>query len=1592
MDAEPLRLNPLNPDDRDFAIRTIIGEAANQGPEGQAAVAHVIKNRLDAGGYGDSVPEIVTAPKQFTPWMTRRGELMSYSPDSPAYQDVGRVVDDVFSGKTPDLTDGATHFANIPASDAVNRAGWIADMIRNGSAVKIGAHTFGSPDSAPGRKAVAGGGFNADEFAAFKAKSAPQDAPEGGGFNADEFSQFKASLKKPEPAQAIPAAPAKPFSPTEFAENEADVQRLEGTSLGSRFDGTPMARDTKAPAGLEPLRAGLQAQADERLVGPPTVKGGAIIGAMRTANTAALGIPLNIATGLETAAGKLGVPGYADRSFADRYQQAQDEEAALARQHPVAAGTGLAAGIGLGAATLPALEAAQGAGLAGRAITNAATGGAYGLVGGAIESHDPRSAAISGGAGVLVGGAATPVFEKVGSALANSSLGRAALARWLDKPGSMVTPQGELTENAAKILTAVDPNFNPAEFTPELQAALQEAYAKKGVSPEVARETLLDKLGITARTRGQVKQDYNEQIFENTAARGAVGPEMQQRYGGKEPGNEGVFPRQEMQAAEAKQALGAKLGGQAPIDSPYGAGEMIADRARAAAEQGTQAEAQALRQGVSALQGVRAGQTLDATDAAATAAQGIRQAAATSRARYQGAYDRARDAEGAFAPGAFDTVGEDVAQALRARGEPVEVDHQLTPAAQRGLNTLAGIRNETLGGVGPARVQAGATRAAAAPPATAPNGTSSGVGAPTTGASAFTPSGREVGVEYRVVDARSLNTSHNPDLTVNPRYPQDLQPRDRTRAGSEQQVASIASNLEPRRLGASTSTADGAPIVGPDGLVESGNGRVLGIRRAYAQNGPQAAAYRRHLEEQGFKTGGMDEPVLVRVRTTPMDSAERIRFAQESNGSAGLQLSAAEQAATDASRMGDAIGAFRGGDVTAPENRDFVRAFVGRVADQNDAGGLATADGKLSMQGEARLRNALLHTAYGDSGLVRALAETGDENARVIGRTLGDVAGDVAKLRSDVAAGRVAPEADIGPALLEAARFVQNARQKNLPLPAAVAQQDAFAQLSPEATAVLQTLYGPELKGRLNRARAVDALRSAVADAGQQTGGANNMFGEAPLTARQILEARAARAGQDAAAGEPERMSAAEFRQFMAEKATEAPAGSASGRMAQEASALPEMMNTSGPFTMNGVEQLRKRLVANYKMVRSDPNRREDARAARAVLQEFENQVERRIEDGLFSGSDEALNAFRRARSLFAEHANTFGPRNPGDDVGNMLRRIIDRDAQPGEVSNFFYGLASLPGNNGRAERAAGRVRDILGADSVEWRAVQQGYISRALGTDASPARMAERIGSILNGPQRVLAGEVLTPEQLAGLGHFERAVQTARAAREAIPQWVRDLGGKGFSPQTVIDEALGRATVGGRATSARFVEGLKGYFGEGSPEFNALRQAYWQKITTKPKDVDDFGPQAIAQRIGHALNGDGRELTDVLYTPVMRAEIREFAAGMKILAPMQVRGKSANPNSDSVTAGGALLHRLSRQSDKIAATLGAWIGGPIGVPAGYALSVPIRRGLDRLANGKNIRRAEEALQPLPDLPPAPLEITAPPQVGTAAGLGADRR
>ena len=377
--------------------------------------------------------------------------------------------------------------------------------------------------------------------------------------------------------------------------------------------------------------------------------------------------------------------------------------------------------------------------------------------------------------------------------------------------------------------------------------------------------------------------------------------------------------------------------------------------------------------------------------------------------------------------------------------------------------------------------------------------------------SAITPSGREVPVVYALVEADDLVTSQRDEGGANPAYPQELQPRDRSRGTSEVQINQIAQNLDPRLLDNNVSATDGAPIISEDGVVESGNGRVLGIRRAYHQNLPTAQGYRDYLGSQGYLdlAAGqrMRNPVLVRIRQGQLEQGERTAFTREANERTTLAMSSTEQALADAAALSPTtIGLYRGGEIAEAGNRDFVRSFMQSVVSPNEQGRMVTPDGELSQEAIRRVQAALLARAFGDPDLVGALVESTDNNIKAIGGALMDVAGLWSQMRAEAAEGTINPGAEITPNLLEAVRLVQRARNEGKPLAALVGQTDIFTgtTIPPETESVLRLMFRNTASWTMpaGRDKLAEALRFYATEARKTSAGIDLLGEQAPAASK----------------------------------------------------------------------------------------------------------------------------------------------------------------------------------------------------------------------------------------------------------------------------------------------------------------------------------------------------------------------------------------------------------------------------------------------------------------------------------------------------------
>ena len=355
-------------------------------------------------------------------------------------------------------------------------------------------------------------------------------------------------------------------------------------------------------------------------------------------------------------------------------------------------------------------------------------------------------------------------------------------------------------------------------------------------------------------------------------------------------------------------------------------------------------------------------------------------------------------------------------------------------------------------------------------------------------------------------------------------------------------------------------------------------------------------------------------------------------------------------------------------------------------------------------------------------------------------------------------------------------------------------------------------------------------------------------------------------------------------------------------------------------------------------------------------------------------GSTEPAEVMRKARGLFADYQRTFRPQGPGDDVGRAVQRIIERDAQPGEVASMLFG-GSRAGNTGLSVRLAERIKGTLGEDSPGWQAVQQGLVSKVLETRGG-GDVAGRIEHLLKGDGRTLAARILSPEQRAGLEVYRRGVVQAEATRTALPAWVSDLARTGFDPNRVTAGLFGSGIPGSRVGSAEYAKTLKQTFGANSAEWSNLRQAAWLNLTGEG-GAARLPALKEAERIRAFTGGEGKGLARQMFTGEELAVMNRYADAVRA---------THVPNGSRLADGGRSQALAAQAMNLIAGAVGFKIGGPAGAAAAYGVKAG-QRVLQGGLNGARASRSFDGGAPRvrAPLPVAPAAIPA--RVGVAAGI-----
>lgn len=98
----------------DLLARTMWGEARGEGSKGMQAVANVVMNRVEKGGWwGATVKDVVLKKSQFSCWNENdqnRAKLLSVTTADTNFWTAKKLAALAYNGQLDDITGGATHY------------------------------------------------------------------------------------------------------------------------------------------------------------------------------------------------------------------------------------------------------------------------------------------------------------------------------------------------------------------------------------------------------------------------------------------------------------------------------------------------------------------------------------------------------------------------------------------------------------------------------------------------------------------------------------------------------------------------------------------------------------------------------------------------------------------------------------------------------------------------------------------------------------------------------------------------------------------------------------------------------------------------------------------------------------------------------------------------------------------------------------------------------------------------------------------------------------------------------------------------------------------------------------------------------------------------------------------------------------------------------------------------------------------------------------------------------------------------------------------------------------------------------------------
>lgn len=227
-----------------------------------------------------------------------------------------------------------------------------------------------------------------------------------------------------------------------------------------------------------------------------------------------------------------------------------------------------------------------------------------------------------------------------------------------------------------------------------------------------------------------------------------------------------------------------------------------------------------------------------------------------------------------------------------------------------------------------------------------------------------------------------------------------------------------------------------------------------------------------------------------------------------------------------------------------------------------------------------------------------------------------------------------------------------------------------------------------------------------------------------------------------------------------------------------------------------------------------------------------------------------------------------------------------------------------------------------------------------------------------------------------------DRALDALRAARRASAQHRQTFrsrgagddvgrameriigrnGAEGATPTEVANYLYGNARVGGTGLSVRLANRMRDVLGEASPEWAAIKQGLWARLTTAAEGAQQPGTQRTVNKISDFLNGSGRPLAQSMFSAEERALMRAYSDLQQQLTP---RAGAVNFSNTA----GVMRMIMARMAQTIGIGIGGF-GGPLGAVAGAGIAAAGQRAIQGASEGVTTRGVQRLLRGSPRVDP----------------------